>query len=464
MGAEHSKRAVALVGRPNVGKSALFNRLIGRRLAIVHEQWGVTRDRLADEVEWEGERFTCMDTGGLGVVDRAQTKDEMVEGVRRQVNMAVEEAAVIVLVADIRSGLHPLDIEVARWLRRQGRPVLLAANKADDPEHDAATADFAELGFPVYAVSALHGRGLSELMTAVRQHLPPADEEPTLREPVRIAVVGRPNVGKSSFINRLLGSERLIVSDQPGTTRDSVAVPFAIGTGAQARHYVWVDTAGMRPRAKVRESVEFFSLVRVEHAIREAHVVAHVLDATEGPGRQDRHIAGMIQQYERGAILIVNKWDQMTRVTPREYEAALRREMPFLGHVPVVFVSARTGRGMEAAVAATDRVAAQISVRLSTGLLNRAIHRAVERVQPPAVHGLWLKVYYTVQTGVQPLRVRLFVNEPRMRTPAYEAYLVRELRSAFGLEGAPVVMEFVRSGPSERSSDRPRHARRGGGK
>ncbi len=452
---QKSSRAVALVGRPSVGKSALFNRLLGRRLAIVHEEWGVTRDRLADEAEWENQRFTLIDTGGIGVMDRATSDDELAEGARRQVEAAIEEASVIILVTDVRAGLHPLDIEVARLLRQRGRIVRVAANKADDPEHDANAVEFTELGFPVFAVSALHGRGLSELMADVLEQLPPPADETTADHPLRIAVVGRPNVGKSSFINRLLGSERVIVSNQPGTTRDSVAVPFAIGEDTQARHYVWVDTAGMRPRSKVRESVEFFSLVRVENAIREADVVAHVLDAAEGPSRQDRHIAGLIREHGRGALLIVNKWDLAAgTTTEREYEDALRREMPFLDYAPVVFVSARTGRGMKRAIAAVDRVGAQVSVHLSTGLLNRVIHREVERIQPPAVQGRRLKVYYVVQTGVKPLRIRLFVNEPRARTPAYEAYLVRALRCAFGLEGAPVFLEFVRSA-SARPSPQP---------
>lgn len=436
------RRAVALVGRPNVGKSALFNRLLGRRVAIVHEQWGVTRDRLCGEAEWEGERFEVIDTGGIGVMDRAAAADEIAEGARRQVDVAIEEAAAVIQVADVRAGVHPLDVEVARLLRARGRPVFLAVNKCDDPAHDDDADAFAELGFPYYPVSALQGRGLDELMAAVLPALPPPTPNPTVAQPIRVAVVGRPNAGKSSFINRLLGSDRVIVSEIPGTTRDSVAVPFTIGAGEQARHYVLVDTAGVRPRAKVRDAVEHFSLSRVEQAIREADVAVHVIDATEGPTRQDRHIAGLLRDLAPGAVLLVNKWDLAGSVTPRAYTEALRRELPFLDYVPIVFASARTGRNVRESIATIDRVAAQVSAKLSTGLLNRVLHRAVERIQPPAVQGRRLKLYYATQTGARPLRIRLFVNDPRVRTPAYEQYLIRELRAAFGLEGAPVRLEF----------------------
>ena len=453
MTATTSRRVVALVGRPSVGKSALFNRLLQRRLAIVHETWGVTRDRLVDEVHWDDQRFMLIDTGGIGVMDNAALGDDLLaQGAREQVEAAMEEASVIVQVVDVRAGLHPLDIEVARLLRSRGRPVLLAANKADHPDHDMGAVDFTELGFPVYPISALQGRGLDALMGAVLERLPPPEEEPSHAAPLRIAVVGRPNVGKSSFINRLLGVNRVIVSDIPGTTRDSVAVPFRIGSGPEARAYVWVDTAGVRPKAKVKEPIEFFSLARVEQAIREADVVAHVLDATEGPGRQDRWMAGLIQRYGRGAVLVVNKWDLAKGVSMEDYEAALRRAMPFICHVPVVFISARTGRGIRAAIAAVDRVGAQVSAQCSTGLLNRVIHRAMKRVQPPAVQGKRLKVYYAVQVGARPLRFRLFVNDPERRTPAYEAYLVNALRNAFGLEGAPVFLEYERSGRSDRNT------------
>ncbi len=448
MSSSTPRRSIALVGRPNVGKSALFNRLVGRRLAIVHEEWGVTRDRLCGEAEWEGDRFEVIDTGGIGVMDRAAAADEIAEGARRQVDLAIEESAAVIQVADVRAGLHPLDEEVARLLRARGRPVWLAANKADDPALDDAAAEFAALGFPVFPISALNGRGLSELLPAALAALPPPGPNPTESAPLRVAVVGRPNAGKSSFINRLLGDERVIVSEIPGTTRDSVAVPFAIGEGPQARRYVLVDTAGMRPRAKVRASVEHFSLARVEQAVREADVVAHVLDATAGPTRQDRHIAGMLRDFGPGAVLLVNKWDLMKGVSPREYAEALRRELPFLDYVPVVFVSARTGHNTAAAIAAVDRVGGQVSARLPTGALNRVLRRAIERIQPPAVQGRRLKLYYATQTGVKPVRVRLFVNDPRVRTPAYEQYLARELRGAFGLEGAPVRLEF-RARPRE---------------
>ncbi len=445
------RRAVALVGRPNVGKSALFNRLLGRRLAIVHALWGVTRDRLSGEADWNGQRFEAIDTGGIGVMDQAAAADAIAAGARRQADLAIEEAGAVIQVADVQTGVHPLDVEVARLLRRRGRPVFLAVNKCDDPSRDDEAATFAELGFPWFPVSALQRRGLDELMDAVLSALPPPEPNPTSVQPIRVAVVGRPNAGKSSFINRLLGSDRVIVSEIPGTTRDSVAVPFSIGVGEQARHYVLVDTAGLRPSSKVRDSVEYFSVARVETAIREADVAVHVLDAVEGPTRQDRHIAGLLRDLAPGAVLLVNKWDRVEGTTPRAYEEALRRELPFLDYVPIVFGSARTGRNLRETVATIDRVAAQVSAKVSTGLLNRVLHRAVERIQPPAVLGRRLKLYYAAQTGTRPIRIRLFVNDPRVRTPAYEQYLIRELRAAFGLEGAPVRLEFRES---ERRPDR----------
>ena len=460
--AENPRRAIALVGRPNVGKSALFNRLLGRRLAIVHEQWGVTRDRLCGEAEWDGQRFEVIDTGGIGVMDRAAASDEIAEGARRQVDLAIEEAGAVIQVADARAGVHPLDVEVARLLRRSGRSVFVAVNKCDDPSLDDEAAAFAELGFPWFAVSALQRRGLDELIGAAIGVLPSPEPNPTAVHPIRVAVVGRPNAGKSSFINRLLGSDRVIVSEIPGTTRDSVAVPFTIGAGAQARQYVLVDTAGMRPRAKVRDSVEHFSLARVEQAIREADVAVHVLDAAEGPTRQDRHIAGLLRDLAPGAVLLVNKWDLATATTPRAYAEALRRELPFLNYVPIVFASARTGRNVRETIEVIDRVAAQVSAKLSTGLLNRVLHRTVERIQPPAVQGRRLKLYYAAQTGTRPVRIRLFVNDPRVRTPAYEQYLTRELRAAFGLEGAPVRLEF-RSSERRTSASARSPAAAGGG-
>ncbi len=443
------RRVVAIVGRPNVGKSALFNAIAGGRVAIVHEQSGVTRDRLAREVEWEGERFELIDTGGVGLLDGAKAADEIETGTRRQVDVAIEDAAVVILVTDITAGIVPLDREVANLLHASGKTVLVAANKADHAGREAAATEFESLGFPVFAVSAMHHRGLAELLGAALPQLPHV-EEVTRTQPLRVAVVGRPNVGKSSYINKLLGHDRVIVSEVPGTTRDSIEVPFAIGTGEQARHYVLIDTAGMRKVTKVHASVERFSVFRAEQSIGRADLVVLMLDAVQGPTVQDKKIAATILENRKGCVLLVNKWDLAEGVKPKEYEDALRREMFFLSFAPIVFASAKSGFNVRNSIEAIDHVAAQVNTQLTTGLLNRTLHDAFTRVQPPSIQGRPLKFYYAAQTGVRPVRVRMFVNDPRRATEAYTAYLESSLRKTFGLEGAPLSLDF-RSSHGERS-------------
>jgi len=447
-------RVAAIVGRPNVGKSALFNRLIGRRRAIVHEESGVTRDRLVDEVVWEGARFELMDTGGLHAPDAgAKVTDIFAAETRRQAEVAMADATVLLLVTDVQSGLHPADQAVADQLRRGGKPALLVANKADHEGLDAEADEFSRLGFPVFPVSAAHGRGVAALLAAVAERLPapPAAEAGGVDAPLRVAVVGRPNAGKSSFINRLLGRERLIVSDVPGTTRESVEVSFRIGDGPAARRYVLVDTAGMRYQGKVKEAVEKFSLIRTRETIAEADVVALVLDAAEGPSRQDQRIARLIADAERGCLILVNKWDLAGRVTQKAYEEALRRELPFMDYAPVRFISAKTGAQVSGAIRLVDEIAAQVAAPLTTGLLNRVLRDAFARVGPPSIQGRRLRLYYAAQIRTRPQRIKLFVNDPKLVTPAYETYLVRELRRVFGLRGAPVRLIYARSERKERS-------------
>jgi GTP-binding protein len=448
-----SKRVVALVGRPNVGKSALFNRLVGRRVAIVHNEPGVTRDRIECEARWGDERFLLIDTGGIGVLDNAAEGDAIAAGARRQVELALEEAAAILLVVDVVAGATPLDEEVGRLLRRRGRPVFVAANKADHEGLDAGADDFARLGFPAFPVSALHNRGLDALMAAVRPALPPpdaADAPPALR----VAVIGRPNAGKSSYVNRLLGDERVIVSDVPGTTRDSIEIPFAVGEGPAARPYLLIDTAGLRHGGRTREAVETWSAIRVEETIRRADVVVLVIDAREGPSRQDKRLADLAVTARRGCVLLVNKWDLVRGTSPREYEEALRREMPFLAFAPLCFASARTGRGVRETIETIDRVAAAVSATMTTGVLNRVLHAAFERRSPPSIRGRRLKLFYASQAGTSPVRIRLFANDPDLCTPAFEQYLVHNLRNAFDLEGAPVVMIWTARPREERGHGR----------
>ncbi len=435
------QRIVAIVGRPNVGKSALFNRLAKRRLSIVHEESGVTRDRVACEVQWDGEHFELIDTGGIHLMDGATATDRIHAGIHDQVDTAVEDAAVLLLVVDIEAGLLPLDQEVARQLRESGRPVLIAANKADHPGRDDRSMEFDPLGFPVFPVSALHDRGMEALMTEVIDLLPPATPAEKI-DALKVAVVGRPNVGKSSFINRLLRHDRVIVSPQPGTTRDSIEIPFTLGKGPQARRYRLIDTAGMRRKGKVHDPVERFSLMRAEKSIQHADVVVHMLDAEQGPTAQDKTIASMILARHKGAVLMINKWDLAKDATQRQYTKALRHALPFLDFVPIIYVSAHSGLNIRKSIETIDYVASQIRIECTTGLLNRVLRDAFNRTQPHAVAGRRLKLYYATQTGIQPVRIRLFVNHPRHVSRNYEAYLMKSLRAAFGLEGAPLVLQY----------------------
>jgi GTP-binding protein len=448
-----AQRVVAIVGRPNVGKSSLFNRLAGRRIAIVHAERGVTRDRLVQEVVWQGRRFDLVDTGGLVELEGGQGPEAAIAAaVRGQVEAAVQDAAAIILVTDLQTGLTPADEEVAARLRPSGRPIFLAANKADTPDREAAALEFNRLGFPVFPVSALHGRGLDPLMRAVRRVLP-AGQNPTVENPLRVTVVGRPNVGKSSFLNRLLRSDRLVVSPVPGTTRDSVDIPFTLERDSLARHYLLTDTAGIRRNRRLTGSVEFFSLDRARRSISRADVIVHLLDAQDGPTLQDRRLANLVLEQGKACVLAVNKWDLMSETALKDYRDALRRAVPFLAFVPMVFISARTGLNVDRVLREIDAVAANLQARLPTGVLNRVLLQAYEASPPPAIKGRRLKIYYAVQTGNQPIRVTLFVNDPRRLPPAFAGYLEHALRRAFPLEGVPI--RLLTQAAHDRAAARP---------
>lgn len=447
--------AVVIVGRPNVGKSALFNRIAGRRIAIVHEESGVTRDRIAARVHGHARPFDLVDTGGIFGRHMHGTPDLIQQGIARQTDEALREAAAIVFVVDAAAGPAPLDASVAAQLHRHGRPVVLAANKCDDERQDERAGEFARFGFPVVPVSALHNRGIDQLIGEILAHLPPAADAAPAEpgEPLRIAIVGRPNVGKSSFINRILRADRVIVSEIPGTTRDSIDVPFSIGGGPRARRYVLTDTAGLRAKRKVDSAVEKFSLIRAEESIARAGVCVLLLDGAQGPTAQDKKIADLIFEYRKGCILAVNKWDLLADVsTPREYEEALRRAVPFLDFVPVIFVSALSGYNIRQVLDTVNAVAANMAAKLPTGPLNRVIEEAYARVPPPIAHGRRLKIFYAVQTGTCPQRVTLFVNEPPLFPANYGIYLAVAVRRRFGLVGAPVVFT-TRERPGQK--DRP---------
>lgn len=432
---------VSLVGRPNTGKSALFNRIAKKRVAIVFDQPGVTRDRVTREVEILGRKVLLVDTGGIAF-DTRVTGDPLDGETRRQAALAVEDSAVCVIVVDAREGLVPLDSEVIARVRDSGVKCLIAANKCDLPADDDRALEFERFGIPVLPISAEHGRGIDELLDACVRGLPEGGTEADAAAPLRVAIVGRPNVGKSSYVNRLLNAPRVIVSEVAGTTRDAVEVPFVIGSGPDARHYLLVDTAGLKPHTKMsKTSIDNFSLFRSERAIEEADVVVLILDPTLGPTMQDKRIAGKILDAHKACVVMMNKWDLANAQgvsNEREAAEAVRRMMPFLAFAPIVFCSNASGYNIRRTVDAIDRVAANASMKLPTGILNRTIEIAAKKTLSPMVRGKRLKVYYALQVSTRPQTLRLFVNDPTLVTPAYLAYLERNIRARFGLEGAPL--------------------------
>ncbi|MBP9902557.1 MAG: ribosome biogenesis GTPase Der [Verrucomicrobia bacterium] len=474
---------IAIVGRPNVGKSALFNRIIRRRLAIVHDEPGVTRDRVSAEAEWRGRPFTLVDTGGIGLLRREKSTDIIVKATVGQVELAIEAANVIILVVNVQEGIVPLDREVAQRLRLCGKPVLVAVNKVDTYRVEAQAAEFSQLGFEkVFPVTAIHGEGIDALMETAVKLLPaytPAAEAvvtetaataatpPTKRdEPLKLAIVGRPNVGKSSIINALTKSERVIVSDIPGTTRDSVDVPFEVETDGVRQKYVLIDTAGMRKTRRVGDSVEFFSVQRSEESIVRCDIAVLVLDAESGIIEQDKKIADRIVEARKACIVVVNKWDiyeESVRVARTaeierrnqkqrregnedpltmlgEFGAWVQEKLFFLDYAPVIFTSAKSGFHLDRLLEAVRYVAAQLQQKIPTALLNRTIQDAVERRQPVSAAGHRLKFYYATQVRQAPPTFLMFVNRDELFSDAYKKHLAGDLRKAFGYEGCPIIL------------------------
>jgi GTP-binding protein len=392
------------------------------------------------EVAWRNQRFTLVDTGGICNVDGEIIRDRIEQGIHAQVDAALQDAALALLVVDVDAGVTPLDELVVEKLRASGCTTLVAANKADNAAKADAAIEFEQFGLPLFPVSALHDRGTKPLLQAILERLPEGGNR-TLAEPLLVTVVGRPNVGKSSYVNRLLRSDRVIVSDVPGTTRDSIDVPFSVGQGDQARQYVLIDTAGIRRKGKIDSSVERFGLFRAERSVGRANVVVLVLDASCGVTAQDRRIASLALERGKGCVLLVNKWD-LSEETQRQSEPEIRRALPFMAHVPLVFVSSKSGYNVRHSVEVIDSVAAQTRAELPTGILNRVLVDACERVHPPTVKGRALKVFYATQVGREPIRIRVFVNDLRLVRETYTAYLIKNLRSHFGLEGAPVLIQY----------------------
>ncbi|MGF1531630.1 MAG: ribosome biogenesis GTPase Der [Puniceicoccaceae bacterium] len=453
------ERQIVLVGRPNVGKSRLFNRLAGKRVSIVHDLPGVTRDIVTHSLK--GGRI-LVDTGGLGLVEGA-TPEVLREAVETQVFVATGAASVILFVVDVREGLTPLDEEIATDLRRSKCPVKVVVNKCDTEEQDTLALGASRLGFgEPFAVSAEHNRGIRQLEKWIFDHVPSAEEggDPQAAEERRVGIcfAGKPNVGKSSLTNRLLNAERLIVSDVPGTTRDSVAFNLDWkGSREEVRRYRLHDTAGLRAKRKIDDSIEYFSSLRTREAVEKSDVVVYLLDALTGVTKQDQKFVGEVLKAGRGLVLAVNKWDlalesfatggvegyESKEDFAKAYEVALRKELFFLPESPVVFLSAQMGHGIEPLLAAVGRVDRVQHTRLATGPLNRLIQDLFEETPPKAKDGKRFKLYYTVQTGVAPIRLKVFCNDPERLDDSYRRYLEKGIISHFNLIGSPLEMKFV---------------------
>ncbi len=448
---------IAVVGRPNVGKSSLFNLIIGRRLSIVHEQSGVTRDRVVAPASHGGRHFQLIDTGGLGTLigDRGSKTDVWDERIAGQVEAAVEGADVLILVGNVQDGVVTLDTEVARRLRTTGKKVLVVANKCDNQKFTAQAVDFCELGFgDVFPVSCLHRSGIGRLLDAAVAALPEqeatADDEPGEENDTpetrafKIAVVGRPNVGKSSLINALLGEDRVIVSDAAGTTRDAIDIDFMFKYQGEERPAVLVDTAGLRRRGKIDTVVEYFSAMRSQSAIERADLVLFVVEASpDGVTAQDKHIASLIEKAGKACVIVGNKTDIVDDgIKKKVLESELRYTLPGMSFAPAVFVSALEKRNLGALLDVMAQVLEQLEVKIPTGVLNRVLSDAFEQRTPPVVGHAPLKMYYASMIGAEPPKFLLFVNDPKYCAPNYLTYLKNSLRSAFDFTGLPILLEL----------------------
>ena len=431
-----NKPVIAIVGRPNVGKSTLFNKLIGQRVSIVDDTPGVTRDRINGEVEWCGKTAMVIDTGGI----EPKADDVILEQMRRQAELAIDTANAIILVTDCKSGMVATDADVAQMLQKSGKPIVVCVNKCDtvgDP--DMAFYEFYNLGLgdPVQ-VSAVHGHGTGDLLDAVYEHLTFSDEEEEGEDAVNVAVIGKPNAGKSSLINKITSSERCIVSDIAGTTRDSIDTLIENSYG----RFNFTDTAGLRRQSRIYDDIEKYSILRAKMAIERSDVCVIMIDATEGITEQDTKVAGLAHEAGKACILAVNKWDAVEKndKTMAEFRKKLDADFAFMSYAPQVFISAKTGqridRLFEAIVAANENA----SLRIRTGMLNELLAQATTRVQPPSDKGKRLKIYYMTQASVKPPTFVFFCNNAELFHFSYQRYLENRIREAFGLEGTPIRM------------------------
>ena len=428
------KPLIAIVGRPNVGKSMLFNKLVGQRLSIVEDTPGVTRDRLYAEAEWRNRKFDLVDTGGI----EPSADSQILAFMRQQAEIAIQHATVILFVCDIKTGLTASDQEVANMLLRSQKPVVLAVNKMD--QVGITNPDIYEfynlgLGDPI-AVSAVHGHGTGDLLDACMEYFPPEDEEEEEDDVIKVAIIGKPNVGKSSLVNRILGEQRVIVSDMAGTTRDPVDSYFENQKGK----YLFIDTAGMRKKSKVDDRIEKFSVLRATMAIERADVCLILVDANEGVTEQDTKVAGLAHEAGKACIIVVNKWDAIEKddKTMDHMRQDIRRDLSYMTYAPIVFISALTGQRVDRLFDLINYVNDQASLRITTGMLNTVLADATARVQPPTDKGRRLKIYYMTQIGIKPPHFVCFCNDAKLFHFSYQRYLENQIRSTFGLEGTPV--------------------------
>ena len=439
------KPIIAIVGRPNVGKSMLFNKIIGKRLSIVEDTPGVTRDRIYGESDWCGRAFTLVDTGGI----EPRTDSQILEFMRDQARTAIETATVIVFLTDIRTGLTASDQEVAAMLLRSGKPIVLAVNKMDST--GAPDPDFYEfynlgLGDPI-AVSAVHGHGTGDLLDACLQYFPPEDGEEEEDDAIKVAVIGKPNAGKSSLVNKILGEERVIVSDMAGTTRDAIDSRFENDKGK----FVFIDTAGLRRKSKVEEAIEKYSVLRATMAIERSDVCLILIDATEGVTEQDTKVAGLAHEAGQASITVVDKRDagEKDGKTMDRMRKEVQEGLSFMAYAPILFISAKTGQRVDRLFELIDYVSNQAATRITTGMLNDVLADAQTRVQPPTDKGRRLKIYYMTQVGVKPPHYVIFCNDTKLFHFSYQRYLENCIRNTFGLEGTPIKISVRQRGDKE---------------
>ena len=441
-----AKPLVAIVGRPNVGKSMLFNKLTGHRTSIVEDTPGVTRDRIYGDCEWCGRSFSLVDTGGI----EPDTDSDMLKFMRRQAEIGIELADAIVMVVDVRSGVTAADQDVATMLRKAGKPVALAVNKCDsiglvNPD----VYEFYSLGIgDLFETSAVHGHGTGDLLDWVLENIPEEAEEEEDDGIIKVAIVGKPNVGKSSLLNRILGEERVIVSNVAGTTRDAIDSYFENDTGK----YCFIDTAGMRRKSKVDDQIEKYSNMRTINAIERSDVCLILVDANDGVTEQDTKIAGLVHEAGKAAIIVVNKWDAVENKetnTMRDKEADVRNGLSYMLYAPVVFLSALTGQRVDRIFEVIQQVYTQNTSRITTGALNSVLADATARVQPPSDKGRRLKIYYMTQAGTKPPHFVIFCNDARLFHFSYQRYLENQIREVFGLTGTPIRITIRQKGDKE---------------